>query len=78
MSKNKQVLCVKDSTGKIDRKVLEEPVSPAFTSSSFYGKPPFILMSNGLGQLDIFFQGQKIPVQGIASKSIQLEEGAIP
>jgi len=35
-------------------------------------------MSNGLGQLDIFFQGQKIPVQGIASKSIQLEEGAIP
>jgi len=78
VSKNKQVLCVKDSTGKIDRKVLDEAVSPAFTSSSFYGKPPFILMSNGLGQLDIFFQGQKIPVEGTASKSIQLEENSIP
>ena len=78
VSKNKQVLCVKDSTGKIDRKVLDEAVSPAFTSTSFYGKPPFILMSNGLGQLDIFFQGQKIPVQGIASKSIQLDEAPFP
>jgi len=35
-------------------------------------------MSNGLGQLDIFFQGQKVAVQGIASKSIQLEENPTP
>jgi len=78
VSKNKQVLCVKDSTGKIDRKVLDEAVSPAFISTSFYGKAPFLVMSNGLGQLDIFFQGQKIPIQGITSKSIQLEESPIP
>ena len=74
VSKNKQVLCVKDSTGKVDRKVLDEAISPTFTSTSFYGKPPFLVMSNGLAQHDIFFQGQKIPAQGIASKSIQLEE----
>jgi tol-pal system protein YbgF len=78
VSKNKQVLCVKDSTGKIDRKVLDEAVSPAFTSTLFYGKAPFLVMSNGLGQLDIFFQGQKIPMQGSAAKSIQLEESPIP
>ena len=78
VSKNKQVLCVKDSTGKIDRKVLDEAVSPAFTSTLFYGKAPFLVMSNGLGQLDIFFQGQKIPVQDLSSKTILLEQGEIP
>ena len=78
VSKTKQVLCVKDSTGKIERKVLDEAESPAFTSSSFYGKPPFILMSNGLVQLDIFFQGQKMPVKDATLKSIQLDEAAFP
>ena len=78
VSKNKQVLCVKDGTGKIDRKVLDEAVSPAFTSTSFYGKAPFLVMSNGLGQLDIFFQGQKVPVQGIDSKTIHLEQATFP
>jgi len=78
VSKNKQVLCVKDSTGKIDRKVLDEAVAPAATSTSFYGKPPFLVMSNGLEQLDIFFQGQKMPVQSQGSKTILLEQVAIP
>ena len=78
VSKNKQVLCVKDSTGKIDRKVLDEAVSPAFISTSFYGKPPFLVMSNGLAQLDVFFQGQKMPAQGGAAKTVQLEESATP
>ena len=78
VSKTKQVLCVKDSTGKIDRKVLDEAVAPAATSTSFYGKPPFLVMSNGLEQLDIFFQGQKIPVQSQGSKTILLEQVAIP
>jgi len=78
VSKNKQVLCVKDSTGKVDRKVLDEATSPAFTSTSFYGKPPFLVMSNGLSQLDIFFQGQKVPLQAGAVKSIQLDEVTLP
>ena len=78
VSKNKQVLCVKDSTGKIDRKVLDEAVLPAATANSFYGKPPFLVISNGLEQLDIFFQGQKIPVQSQGAKTIQLEQAAIP
>jgi len=78
VSKNKQVLCVKDSTGKIERKVLDEAVPPTATATSFYGKPPFVLMSNGLEQLDIFFQGQRIPTQGKTSKSIQLDEAILP
>ena len=78
VSKTKQVLCVKDSTSKIDRKVLDEAVTPTATSTTFYGKPPFLLMSNGLEQLDLFFQGQKIPVQSQGSKTIQLEQAAIP
>jgi len=78
VSKTKQVLCVKDSTGKIDRKVLDEAAIPTATSTSFYGKPPFLVMSNGLEQLDLFFQGQKIPVQNQGAKTIQLEQAAIP
>ncbi len=78
VSKNKQVLCVKDSTGKIERKVLDEAVPPTATATSFYGKPPFVLMSNGLEQLDLFFQGQKIPVQSQGSKTILLEQAVIP
>ncbi len=78
VSKNKQVLCVKDSTGKIDRKVLDEAVLPAATATSFYGKPPFLVLSNGLEQLDLFFQGQKIPVQSQGSKTIQLDQAALP
>ena len=78
VSKSKQVLCVKDSTGKIERKVLDEATSPAFTSTSFYGKPPFLVMSNGLEQLDIFFQGQKVPVQSQSSRAILLEQVVFP
>jgi hypothetical protein len=74
VSKNKQVLCVKDGAGKIDRKVLDEAVAPGVTSSSFYGKAPFLVMSNGLSQLDIFFQGQKVPSQNTELKSIVLQE----
>ena len=42
------------------------------------GKAPFLVMSKGLEQLDLFFQGQKIPVQSQGSKTIQLEQAAIP
>ena len=77
VSKNKQVLCVKDGTGKIDRKVLDEAVTSMFTATSFYGKPPFLVMSNGLSQLDIFFQGQKVPSQNAELKSIALQEAPL-
>lgn len=78
VSKDKQVVCVRDSTGKIEQKSLDQPDSQSFTSTSFFGKPPFLLMSNGLAQIDVFFQGQKVPTQGMTAKSIRLEQTEIP
>ena len=78
VGKDKQVVCVSDSTGKIEQKSLDQPESQSLVSTSFFGKPPFLLMSNGLAQIDVFFQGQKVPTQGITSKSIRLEQTEIP
>ncbi|MEN9821166.1 MAG: hypothetical protein RL176_1069, partial [Pseudomonadota bacterium] len=43
-------------------------------SHSFFGKAPFVLMTSGLAQADIFFQGYKVRVEDQNAKSITLEE----
>ena len=65
----KQVVCVKDATGKLEKKSLD-----VNGSHSFFGKAPFVLMTSGLAQADIFFQGYKVRVEDQNAKSITLEE----
>lgn len=70
-SRSAQTICVKDASGKLEKKSLE-----AGGSYSFYGKAPFVVMTSNLGQTDLFFQGYKVKIDNPNSKSIILEEVA--
>ena len=65
----KQVVCVRDATGKLEKRPLE-----VNGSHSFFGKAPFVLMTSGLAQADIFFQGYKVRVENPNANSVILEE----
>ncbi len=68
-SRSAQTICIKDASGKLEKKSLE-----AGGSYSFYGKAPFVVMTSSLGQTDLFFQGYKVKIDNPNSKSIILEE----
>lgn len=68
-SRIKQVVCVRDATGKLEKRSLE-----ANGSHSFFGKAPFVLMTPGLAQADIFFQGYKVRIEDPNANSVILEE----
>ena len=68
-SKIRQVVCVRDTSGKLEKKLLE-----VNGSHSFYGKAPFVLMTSGLAQADIFFQGYRVRLEDQNANSVVLEE----
>jgi len=70
-SRSAQTVCVKDASGKLEKRSLDSG-----GSYSFYGKAPFIVMTTGLGQTDLFFQGYKVKIDNPNAKSIVLEEAA--
>jgi hypothetical protein len=67
-TKSKQVVCVTDATGKNQNKLIEPGVG-----SSFYGKPPFKVLTGGLTQVDVYFQGAKVRLANLDAKTILLE-----
>jgi transcriptional regulator with XRE-family HTH domain len=73
--KAKQVICVIDASGKMQNKVIEPS-----TGASFYGKAPFKVLTNGLAQADVFFQGTKVRLTNLNYKTLILEaaEVAVP
>jgi len=66
-SKTAQTVCVIDASGKNQNKTLEPGVG-----ASIYGKPPFKVITLGLNQVDLYFQGAKVRT-GSAGKTIILE-----
>jgi transcriptional regulator with XRE-family HTH domain len=66
-SKTAQTVCVIDASGKNQNKTLEPGVG-----ASIYGKPPFKVLTVGLNQVDLYFQGAKVRTGG-AGKTIILE-----
>ncbi len=66
-SKTAQTVCVIDALGKNQNKTLESGVE-----ASIYGKPPFKVLTLGLNQVDLYFQGAKVRTGG-AGKTIILE-----
>jgi transcriptional regulator with XRE-family HTH domain len=66
-SKTAQTVCVIDALGKNQNKTLEPGVG-----ASIYGKPPFKVLTLGLNQVDVFFQGAKVRTGG-TGKTIILE-----
>ena len=70
-SKTAQTVCVIDASGKNQNKTLEPGVG-----ASIYGKPPFKVLTLGLNQVDLYFQGAKVRAGG-AGKTIILEAAEI-
>ena len=67
VSKVNQTVCVVDANGKIQNRSLDSGAS-----ASFYGKPPFKVMTGGLSQVDLFFQGWKVKPSNPNDKAIEL------
>lgn len=70
--KSKQVICVGDAFGKLQNKMVEPGVG-----ASFYGKPPFKVLTTGLNQVDVFFQGAKVRPANPNSKTLILEASEV-
>ncbi|MBU3581381.1 hypothetical protein ICN19_05070 [Polynucleobacter sp. AP-Capit-er-40B-B4] len=71
-SKTAQTVCVVDAAGKTQNKLLEPGVG-----ASVYGKPPFKVLTGGLNQVDLYFQGAKVRTGNTSSKTIVLEPAEI-
>lgn len=63
----KQVVCVVDGSGNTQTKVIEPGLG-----SSFYGKPPFKLLTSGLASTEVYFQGLKVRPVNPDAKTILL------
>jgi DNA-binding XRE family transcriptional regulator len=70
--KSKQVICVSDASGKMQNKMVEPGVG-----ASFYGKPPFKVLTGGLAQADVFFQGAKVRLTNSNYKTLVLEAAEV-
>jgi len=70
--KSKQVVCVSDASGKMQNKLIEPGAG-----ASFYGKPPFKVLTNGLAQADVFFQGAKVRLTNLNFKTLVLEAAEV-
>ena len=62
-----QIVCVEDGDGKVQSKMMEPGLG-----HSFYGKPPFKLLTSGLSSAEIFFQGYRVRPSNADSKSMLL------
>lgn len=71
-SKVKQTICVTDLNGKVTVMSLDVGGSHTFT-----GKAPFTVLSSGLSNLIMYFQGRPVRYSNDQVKSIRLEEGTV-
>ena len=67
-SKSAQMVCVIDALGKVQNKQLEPGVGV-----SVYGKAPLKVLTAGLDQVDLFYQGAKVRPLNPSGKTIVLE-----
>lgn len=61
-------VCIEDASGKVDKKELVKGVG-----INFSGTPPFKVASNALNQVEIYYQGSRVPVSEM-DKAILLSE----
>ena len=71
-SKTAQTVCVVDAAGKTQNKTLEPGVGV-----SVHGRPPLKVLTSGLNQLDLFYQGVKVRIGNTSAKTINLEPAEI-
>jgi transcriptional regulator with XRE-family HTH domain len=70
--KSAQTVCVVDASGKIQNKTVEPGAG-----TSFFGRPPFKVLTNGIAQVDIYFQGAKVRPVNPNIKTLILEAAAV-
>jgi len=68
VAKNAQVVCVVDASGVSQTKQLQAGVG-----ASVYGKAPFKILTAGLNQVDLYFQGVKVRPNNATGNTILLE-----
>ncbi|MBU3630606.1 helix-turn-helix domain-containing protein [Polynucleobacter sp. AP-Melu-500A-A1] len=73
LSKTAQMVCVIDVLGKVQSKQLEPGVGV-----SVYGKAPFKVLTAGLDQVDLYYQGSKVRPSNPTGKTIVLESAEFP
>ena len=71
-TKIKQTICVSDASGKVTVVSLDVGGSHTFT-----GKAPFTVLSSGLSNLVMFFQGRPVRYSNDQARSLRLEEGKL-
>jgi transcriptional regulator with XRE-family HTH domain len=71
-SKTAQTVCVVDASGKTQNKTLEPGVG-----ASILGKPPLKVLTSGLAQVDMYYQGMKVRLSNPTAKTIILEQAEI-
>jgi transcriptional regulator with XRE-family HTH domain len=71
-TKIKQTICVSDASGKVTVVSLDVGGSHTFT-----GKAPFTVLSSGLSNLVMFFQGRPVRYSNDQARSLRLEEGKV-
>ena len=71
-SKTAQTVCVVDSAGKTQNKTLEPGIGV-----SVFGKPPLKVLTGGLNQVELYYQGAKVRLGSTSSKTIILEPAEI-
>lgn len=67
-AKKGQVVCIEDATGKSQQKTLDAGIG-----ASFFGRPPFKLMTADLSQVEIFFQGKRVYPENPQGRTLMLE-----
>ncbi|QWD83989.1 helix-turn-helix domain-containing protein [Polynucleobacter sp. MWH-P3-07-1] len=68
VAKTPQVVCVLDATGKSQPKQLEPGIG-----ASVYGKAPLKVLTTGLTQVDLYFQGVKVRPSNPIANTVMLE-----
>ena len=63
-----QVVCIEDAAGKSQQKTLDAGIG-----ATFFGRPPFKLMTADLSQVDIFFQGMRVHPKNPQGRTLILE-----
>jgi len=71
-AKTAQTICVVDGFGKTQNKTLEPGIGV-----SVFGKPPLKVLTGGLNQVDLYYQGAKVRLGNTSNKTVILEPAEI-
>lgn len=69
VTKSKQTVCVIDASGKSTMQTIDAGANHTFT-----GKAPFTVLTNGLSQVNVYFQGRPVKPDSEQVRTLSLQE----